>query len=63
LKATGGTVGIGNIEYDVALLEQAGILERVAPEEVLRDNAFALAGAIAADWNDPEFVCDTVSIF
>jgi hypothetical protein len=31
-------------------------LERVAPEEVLRDNAFALAGAIAAYWNDPEFV-------
>jgi len=56
LKATGGTVGIGNIEHDVALLEQAGILERVAPEEVLRDNASALARAIAADWNDPEFV-------
>ncbi len=60
-KANSGTIGIGAIAKDVELLEQKGVLVRVAPEEVLSKYEHAIADAIRADLQDPEFVklCET----
>lgn len=54
-KASSGTIGIGDVGDDVALLEREGILKRVAPEEVLHKHETAIAEAIRADLQDPEF--------
>ncbi len=57
-KASGGGLGIGNVAKDVKLLEDKNvrILERVSPEEVLGDHEAAIAAAIRADLEDPEFL-------
>jgi hypothetical protein len=56
LKASGGRVGSGVVEKDVELLENANILERIEPEEVLQEYEDAITEAIRADLRDPEFV-------
>ena len=60
-KASGGMIGAGPVAKDVALLESVGILERVAPEEVLHDYEKEITDAISADMLDPEFtnLCDS----
>src|ERR1043166_1058270 len=55
-KATGGSVGPGDVAQDVALLERAHILTRVSPGEVLGKYERDMAAAIRADLNDPEFI-------
>lgn len=55
-KATGGTVGSGDIAKDVALLEGEGILSRIAPEEVLEAYEQDIATAVRADLDDPTFL-------
>jgi hypothetical protein len=56
LKASGGTVGPGVVEKDVALLEKAGILGRIDPKDVLHRYEDAISEAIRADLRDPQFV-------
>jgi hypothetical protein len=56
LKASWGSVGPGSAEGDVRLLEQEGILKRIAPEEVMHRYEDAIAASIRADMQDPEFV-------
>jgi hypothetical protein len=60
-KASGGTIGAVTVTDDVRLLEQEGILERIAPEEIVRQYESALAAAIEADLKDREFLrlCQT----
>lgn len=60
-KASGGTIGAVTVADDVRLLEQEGILERIAPEEIVRQYERALATAIEADLRDREFLqlCQT----
>lgn len=55
-KASSAGIGVGEAAADVQLLEQHGILERVAPEEVLLTHEAALADAIRADLADPAFL-------
>ncbi len=55
-KASGGRIGSGEVERDVELLEQANILERIEPEDVLEQYEDAISEAIRADLRDPEFV-------
>lgn len=55
LKATFGRIGIGRAEEDVRLLEQAQILERVSPEEILNKHESTISAAIQRDLSDPEF--------
>lgn len=55
-KATGGTVGVGPAADDARLLDQHGILERVTPEEVIRDHGVAIAAAIRQDFEDAHFL-------
>ncbi|MCB9157642.1 MAG: hypothetical protein H6645_11065 [Caldilineaceae bacterium] len=54
-RANFAGVGVGEIEKDVSLLEQAGILERVAPEQVLHEHENTIATAIQQDLANPEF--------
>jgi hypothetical protein len=56
LKASWATVGPGQREPDLRLLESEGILQRIAPEEVLLQNDKTIADAIECDLADPEFV-------
>lgn len=60
-KATGASIGIGEVEDDVNLLEKEGILERVSPEDILVKYEDAITAAIRADQNDREFMrlCET----
>ncbi len=60
-KASSGTIGPGMIGKDVGLLEDAGILDRVGPAQVLLKYEDAIADAIRADLNDPKFnkLCET----
>jgi hypothetical protein len=57
-KATGGTVGAGEIAAEARALEaeDVGLLERFAPEDVISIYADAIAQAIQEDMSDPEFV-------
>lgn len=55
VKANFARIGIGNLENDVHLLEQEKILERIAPEEVLRDHESAITSAIQHDLADDGF--------
>jgi len=55
-KASGGTIGIGQAAKDVKLLEQAGILVRVSPEEVLYKYDALIGDSIRSDINDPDFM-------
>jgi hypothetical protein len=57
-KATGGSIGIGEVNNDIKLLEQKGLLERVAPEEVLHADTIehAIAEAVRADVRDTKFI-------
>jgi hypothetical protein len=55
-KATGGSVGSGDVAADVALLEREHILTRVSPEEVLKKYEDEIAAAIRADLDDSEFL-------
>ena len=54
-KASFGSVGPGNLDADVRLLEREGLLERVAPENVLHQHEAAIAAAIRDDLSDPGF--------
>lgn len=56
LKASWATIGPGDSESDLRLLEAEGILQRIAPEEVLLRNAKTIADAIERDLADPEFL-------
>lgn len=60
-KATGGSIGIGEVEDDVNLLEKEGILERISPEDILLKYEDAITAAIRVDQNDREFIrlCET----
>jgi len=55
LKASWATIGPGEQEADLRLLESAGILQRIAPEEVLHHNEKAIAAAIQHDLADDGF--------
>ena len=56
LKASWATIGPGERESDLQLLESEGILQRVAPEDVLLRNDKTIADAIERDLADPEFM-------
>jgi hypothetical protein len=56
LKASWDTIGPGDQEGDLRLLESEGILKRIAPEEVLFSNEKAITEAIQSDLADPEFL-------
>lgn len=56
LKASWATIGPGEHETDLRLLESEGILRRIAPEEVLLRNDKTIADAIERDLADPEFL-------
>lgn len=55
-KAIGGTVGLGDVTKEIALLETEGILERVSPAEILAKYEHEIAAAIRADLSDSEFM-------
>ncbi|HXJ93802.1 MAG TPA: hypothetical protein VMT20_13200 [Terriglobia bacterium] len=55
-KASGGGIGAVEVAADVKLLEQEGVLVRIAPEEVLQKYEGAIAAAVRADLEDSEFV-------
>lgn len=55
LKASWATIGPGKREPDLRLLESEGILQRIAPEEVLLRNDKTIGDAIERDIADPEF--------
>lgn len=55
LKASWATIGPGHRENDLQLLESEGILQRVAPEEVLHRYEQTIADAIHHDLADGEF--------
>lgn len=54
-KASWATIGAGQIERDLRLLEVEGLLQRVAPEEVLLHNEKTIFDAIRSDLADPGF--------
>ncbi|MFB0551858.1 MAG: hypothetical protein ACETWQ_00965 [Phycisphaerae bacterium] len=56
LKACWGMIGPGGRMHELRLLEQEGILERVAPEEVLKEYEEAIAAEIIADMKDAKFL-------
>lgn len=56
LKASWATIGPGERETDLRLLESEGILQRVAPEDVLLRNDKIIGNAIECDLADPEFL-------
>ena len=56
LKASWAMIGPGERESDLQLLESEGILQRVAPEDVLFRNDKTIADAIERDLADPEFM-------
>ena len=60
-KASGGEIGAVTVADDIKLLEQEGILERIAPEEIIRQYESALTAAIEGDVKDREFLqlCQT----
>jgi hypothetical protein len=55
LKASGATIGPGDREPELRQLESEGILQRIAPEEVLFRNDKTISDAIERDLADPEF--------
>lgn len=55
LKASWATIGPGEREPELRLLESEGILQRIAPEEVLLRNDKTIGDAIERDLADPEF--------
>ena len=55
-KATGGTVGIGDVAKEIALLEREEILARVSPAEILEKYEHEITVAIRADLSDREFM-------
>lgn len=55
LKASWATIGPGERERELRLLESEGILQRIAPEEVLLLNDETISDAIERDLADPEF--------
>lgn len=57
-KASGGTIGTGAAAKDVKLLEEKPhcILERVAPEDVLKEYEADIETAVRADMEDEEFL-------
>ena len=55
LKASWATIGPGEREPDLRLLESEGILQRIAPEEVLLRNDKTIGDAIERDLADPEY--------
>ncbi len=54
LKASWAAIGPGKREADLQLLESEGVLQRVAPEEVLLRNDKIIGDAIERDLADPE---------
>jgi len=56
LKASWATIGPGEREADLKLLESEGILERIAPEDVLLFNEKIISDTIEADLADAEFL-------
>ncbi|HLO16993.1 MAG TPA: hypothetical protein VK206_19315, partial [Anaerolineales bacterium] len=60
-KASSGEIGAVAVAQDVKMLEQHGILERVAPEDVLLKYENALAAAVQTDLEDQGFqqLCET----
>ncbi len=55
VKASFGRIGAGEVEEDVRLLEDEGILERVSPEEVLAEHESTISAAIQRDLSDVGF--------
>jgi hypothetical protein len=55
-RATGGSVGPGDVAGDIDLLERQQILVRVSPEEILKKYESEIAAAIHADMEDREFL-------
>lgn len=55
LKTNFGGIGAGPLANELHLLEEAGLLRRVAPEEVLHRYEQAIGDAIRADMQDPAF--------
>lgn len=60
-KASGSEIGAIAVADDVRLLEQSGIVERIAPEDVLLAHEDAIVAAIQADLTDAQFLslCET----
>lgn len=56
LKASWNMIGPMGGMQELLLLEEAGILERVAPEEVLKNYESAITNEILADMKDPQFL-------
>lgn len=63
LKSSWATMGSGQYETDLKLLEDEGLLNRIAPEEVMHKYEQSIADAIRADLGDSEFLnlCDQES--
>jgi len=63
LKSSWAGIGSGPYEEDIKLLESEGILERVAPEQVMHKYEQTIAKAIHDDLNDAEYrgLCDQES--
>jgi hypothetical protein len=55
-RAASGSTGSPEVEKDVELLEEAGILERVAPEEVLQEYEDPITATVRAHIEDEEFL-------
>lgn len=56
VKASWDSIGPGPVVAELKLLEAEGILERIAPEDVLGRFDAAIAAAIQADLADPDFL-------
>jgi hypothetical protein len=54
-KASFDSIGVREMGADLQLLEQAGLLERIAPEAVLHQHEKAILDAIQSDLADPKF--------
>lgn len=63
LKSSWAGIGSGPYENEIKLLEDEGILVRIAPEEVMHKYEQSIANAIRDDLNDGEFrkLCDETS--
>lgn len=63
LKASWAGIGSGQYENDIRLLEHEGILQRIAPEDVMHKYEQSIAQAIRNDLNDDEFkrLCNDAS--
>ena len=54
-KASGGIVGAEDVVQDVALLDSEGLLERVAPEEILLKYEDLITDAVRDDLQDQTY--------